>query len=297
MRTVYDVKETFQARSAQEVLALLAAHPGAVLVAGGTDVMIRLKKRKLQDAVLIGLQQVPELQGVELEADGTLSIGAGCTFDTLERHPLLLERVPMLAEACHQVGSPQIRVMATIGGNLCNGAVSADSAPALYALDAELEVMGAAGIRRIPVCQFHTGPGRTVLGEDELLLRIRISPNSYQNCGGCYLKFGQRNAMEISTLGCAVNVELTEDRTRIKRAAIAYGVAAPVPKRCYETESRLAGMKTDEEALRLLRSTVLRQLSPRDSWRASKELREQLIRELGSRALRRAIENTGGELG
>ena len=111
MRTVYDVKETFQARSAQEVLALLAAHPGAVLVAGGTDVMIRLKKRKLQDAVLIGLQQVPELQGVDLEADGTLSIGAGCTFDTLERHPLLQERVPMLAEACHQVGSPQIRVV------------------------------------------------------------------------------------------------------------------------------------------------------------------------------------------
>ena len=147
---MYDVKETFQAASAQEVLELLEAHPGAVLVAGGTDVMIRLKKRKLKDAVLVCLQRVPELQEVSLEPDGALCIGAGCTFAELERHELLLEHVPMLASACHQVGSPQIREMATIGGNLCNGAVSADSAPALYALDAELEVLSQTGGVRIP---------------------------------------------------------------------------------------------------------------------------------------------------
>ena len=202
----------------------------------------------------------------------------------------------MLASACHQVGSPQIREMATIGGNLCNGAVSADSAPALYALDAELEVLSQTGVRRIPVCGFHTGPGRTVLGPGDLLLRIRIPRASYEDHGGCYLKFGQRNAMEISTLGCAVNVALTEDRTRIRRAAVAYGVAAPVPVRCYETEARLAGMETGGEALRVLRATVLSQLSPRDSWRASRELREQLIRELGCRALRQAIQQAGGEM-
>lgn len=293
---MYDVKETFQATSAEDVLELLEAHPGAVLVAGGTDVMIRLKKRKLKDAVLIGLQRVPELQGVSLEPDGALCIGAGCTFAELERHELLLEHVPMLASACHQVGSPQIREMATIGGNLCNGAVSADSAPALYALDAELEVLSQTGVRRIPVCGFHMGPGRTVLGPGDLLLRIRIPRASYEDHGGCYLKFGQRNAMEISTLGCAVNVALTEDRTRIRRAAVAYGVAAPVPVRCYETEARLAGMETGGEALRVLRATVLSQLSPRDSWRASRELREQLIRELGCRALRQAIQQAGGEM-
>ena len=293
---MYDVKETFQATSAEDVLELLEAHPGAVLVAGGTDVMIRLKKRKLKDAVLIGLQRVPELQGVSLEPDGALCIGAGCTFAELERHELLLEHVPMLASACHQVGSPQIREMATIGGNLCNGAVSADSAPALYALDAELEVLSQTGVRRIPVCGFHTGPGRTVLVPGDLLLRIRIPRASYEDHGGCYLKFGQRNAMEISTLGCAVNVALTEDRTRIRRAAVAYGVAAPVPVRCYETEARLAGMETGGEALRVLRATVLSQLSPRDSWRASRELREQLIRELGCRALRQAIQQAGGEM-
>lgn len=293
---MYDVRETFQAASAQEVLELLEAHPGAVLVAGGTDVMIRLKKRKLKDAVLVCLQRVPELQGVSLEPDGALCIGAGCTFAELEHHELLLEHVPMLASACHQVGSPQIREMATIGGNLCNGAVSADSAPALYALDAELEVLSQTGVRRIPVCGFHTGPGRTVLGPGDLLLRIRIPRASYEDHGGCYLKFGQRNAMEISTLGCAVNVALTEDRTRIRRAAVAYGVAAPVPVRCYETEARLAGMETGGEALRVLRATVLSQLSPRDSWRASRELREQLIRELGCRALRQAIQQAGGEM-
>ena len=288
---MYDVRETFQAASAEEVLELLEARPGAVLVAGGTDVMIRLKKRKLKDAVLIGLQKVSELQGVSLEPDGALCIGAGCTFAELEQHELLLKCVPMLAAACHQVGSPQIREMATIGGNLCNGAVSADSAPALYALDAELEVLS-----RSAVCGFHTGPGKTVLGAGDLLLRIRIPRASYEGHGGCYLKFGQRNAMEISTLGCAVNVALTEDRTRIRQAAVAYGVAAPVPVRCYETEARLAGMEAGGEALRVLRTTVLSQLSPRDSWRASRELREQLVRELGCRALRQAIQQAGGEM-
>ena len=285
---MYDVRETFQAASAEEVLELLEARPGAVLVAGGTDVMIRLKKRKLKDAVLIGLQKVSELQGVSLEPDGALCIGAGCTFAELEQHELLLKCVPMLAAACHQVGSPQIREMATIGGNLCNGAVSADSAPALYALDAELEVLSRSGV--------HTGPGKTVLGAGDLLLRIRIPRASYEGHGGCYLKFGQRNAMEISTLGCAVNVALTEDRTRIRQAAVAYGVAAPVPVRCYETEARLAGMEAGGEALRVLRTTVLSQLSPRDSWRASRELREQLVRELGCRALRQAIQQAGGEM-
>ena len=288
---MYDVRETFQAASAEDVLELLEAHPGAVLVAGGTDVMIRLK-----DAVLVCLRRVPELQGVSLEPDGTLCIGAGCTFAELERHELLLKHVPMLASACHQVGSPQIREMATIGGNLCNGAVSADSAPALYALDAELEVLNRSGVRRISVCGFHTGPGGTVLGPGDLLLRVRIPEASYRSHGGCYLKFGQRNAMEISTLGCAVNVALTEDRTRIRQAAVAYGVAAPVPVRCHETEARLAGMEAGGEALRVLRTTVLSQLSPRDSWRASRELREQLIRELGCRALRQAIQQAGGEM-
>ena len=199
MRAVYDVKETFQASSAAEAVELLTAHPGAVLVAGGTDVMIRLKKRKLREAVLVSLQHLPELQNVVLEDNGTISIGAGCTFDELEHHPLLLEHVPMLADACHQVGSPQIRVMATIGGNLCNGAVSADSVPSLYALDAELELLGPAGTRRIPVCGFHTGPGRTVLGLNELLVRIRIPKASYEGHGGCYLKFGQRSAMAAFT--------------------------------------------------------------------------------------------------
>ena len=293
---MYDVRETFQAASAEEVLELLEARPGAVLVAGGTDVMIRLKKRKLKDAVLIGLQKVSELQGVSLEPDGALCIGAGCTFAELEQHELLLKCVPMLAAACHQVGIPHIREMATIGGNLCNGAVSADSAPALYALDAELEVLSRSGVRRIPVCGFHTGPGKTVLGAGDLLLRIRIPRASYEGHGGCYLKFGQRNAMEISTLGCAVNVALTEERTRIRQAAVAYGVAAPVPVRCYETEARLAGMEAGGEALRVLRTTVLSQLSPRDSWRASRELREQLVRELGCRALRQAIQQAGGEM-
>jgi xanthine dehydrogenase FAD-binding subunit len=292
---MYDVKKTFRASSEEEALDLLCAHGDAVLVAGGTDVMIRLRERKLRSAVLISILDVPTLRGIRLDEAGDLRLGAGCCFTDLTESPLVRECVPMLADACRQVGSPQIRNIATLGGNLCNGAVSADSAPALYALDARLTLRGPQGSRTVPVCGFHTGPGQTVRRRDELLTEIVLPRSAWAGHGGCYLKFGQRRAMEISTLGCAVNVSLTEDRRRLRTAALAFGVAAPTPVRCPETERRIAGAELTPDLLETVRAAVLTELQPRDSWRASRELRVQLIRELSVRALRQAVRNAGGE--
>lgn len=293
---MYDILETFRADSTQEALTILRDHPGAVLVCGGTDVMIHMKERKLCQAVLISIMEIPELKGIRLGDNGDLLIGPGTCFDDIYTDPLVRHCVPMLADACNQVGSPQIRHVATIGGNLCNGAVSADSAPSLLALDAELTLTSLDGERIVRAVDFHTGPGKTVLKKNsEILTCIRIRQESYENHGGHYIKFGQRNAMEISTLGCAVNCAMAPDGT-IADFAIAFGVAAPRPIRCPQSEQMMIGKRPGTALLKELRKAALSETNPRDSWRASLELRQQLIVELTERAARSAIKQAGGTI-
>lgn len=137
--------------------------------------MIHLKERKLRQAALVGIMDIASLQGIYLEQTGDLFIGSGTCFDSIYQNPLARACVPMLVDACNQVGSPQIRSVATIGGNLCNGAVSADSVPSLLVLNAELELTSLEGKRVVKAVDFHTGPGKTVLETDrELLTGIRI---------------------------------------------------------------------------------------------------------------------------
>lgn len=293
---MYDIKETFRAGSVEEALRLLQTHPEARLVCGGTDVMIHMKERKLRQATLIGIMEIEALRGIRLDENGDLLIGPGTCFDTIYTDPLARKCVPMLADACNQVGSPQIRNIATIGGNLCNGAVSADSVPSLLALDARLELTSLEGVRVVRAVDFHTGPGKTVLDRQrEMLTCIRIPRASYEGHGGQYIKFGQRNAMEISTLGCAVNCAMAEDGT-IRDFAIAFGVAAPRPIRCPKAEQMMIGKRPDAALLRALRSAALAECTPRESWRASLELRRQLICELAERAARSAIRQAGGQI-
>lgn len=293
---MYDIQYVLQPASIRETLEMLRDHPDAVVIAGGTDVLLHIKHRKIRQAGLITIQNIPDLQGVRLEANGDLVIGPATPFAQLERDPLLLQYVPMLAHACHEVGSPQIRVMATIGGNICNGAVSADSVPSLLALDAQLELTDLEGTTARPLEGFHTGPGKTALEPGTLLTAIRIPRAAYEGCGGCYLKFGQRRAMEISTLGVAARVRLDPETNRVADIALAYGVAAPIPLRCHKTEALLTGREVDDAFYKDLRSHVLEELNPRDSWRASKELRIQLIREQSCRAVRQALEAGGNNV-
>ena len=292
---MYDIRESYIAHTVGEAIDLLEAHEGAIPVAGGTDVLIRIRERKLKQAVLVSILNIPELNSISMEPDGTILIGAGCNFTKITEDPIICEHIPVLSEACRQIGSPQIRNVATIGGNICNGAVSADSVPPLYALDAELVLRSKAGERILPILEFHTGPGKTVRCRSEILTAIRIPRESYAGHGAFYIKFGQRKAMEISTLGCAVNVSLTEDKRHIRTAAAAFGVAAPTPVRCPKTEAMITGMEINEELYKTVKANVLAELKPRDSWRASLELRTQLIRELTGRALKEAIRRAGGE--
>ena len=293
---MYDIEQYYQAQSVADAVAALGRDPAAMPIAGGTDVLIQTREGRHAGCHLVSLHGLGELQDIRWEADGALVIGSGCTFSQITRSPLLQGRVDMLCQAVDQVGSPQIRNMGTLGGNVCNGVTSADSAPSLMAYEAELELQGPQGARRVPIGQWYTGPGKTVRGHEEVLTAVRISPQNYEGFSGCYLKYGKREAMEISTLGCAVLVKLTADRRAVEELRVAFGVAGPTPVRCPATEALAAGRVLDEALVREIGHSVLTEIHPRDSWRASRAFRLQIAKELSRRAFRQAVQDAGGEI-
>lgn len=285
---MYDIKKTYKPATVEEAVKLLNDNSDAVVLAGGTDVMIKLKARKLKEATLVYIREIPELQNISIEADGTIVIGAATVFNDIFENEIIRKKIPLLSHACNTVGSPQIRNIGTIGGNICNGAVSADSVPSLYCLNAVLEIRNSEGLKTVPISNFHVGPGKTILEHGDILTAIRIPKSSYDGFKGCYIKFGQRNAMEISTLSCAVMIKAQNNI--VKDARFAFGVAAPVPIRCYKLEKAIINMTVNEDLFVFIENNVLQELNPRDSWRASKELREQLIKTLSVRAVKQCLE-------
>ena len=294
---MYDIKNVFMAKSVQDAIEALTGNENTVLIAGGTDVLVKLRESSYADSTLVSIHRLPELNGVWLSDDGAIVIGSGTSFADLETNLILKKHIPTLAMAAGTVGGPQIRRVATIGGNVCNGAVSADTAPMLLALDALLELEGPRRKRSVCIRSFYTGPGKTIRDHNEILTGIRINIESYQGFGGEYIKFGKRNAMEIATLGCAANVRLDASKGSIEELRLAFGVAAPTPIRCPQTEAAAAGKRPTKILLAELGQMALKEVNPRDSWRASRAFRLHLARELTERAVAGAIINAGGVIG
>lgn len=291
---MYDIEKFYQAADVKDAIRALKEDQDAVIISGGSDVLIKIREGKLAGCSLVSIHGIRELEGVNLEEDGTIVIGPATTFSHVTNHKIIQTYIPILGEAVDQAGGPQLRNIGTVGGNVCNGVTSADSAPSLCCLDAILVVEGPEGAREIPIREWYTGPGKTVRCHDEVLKAIKIRKESYEGYGGHYIKYGKRNAMEIATLGCAVTVKLSEDKMHIEDMHLAYGVAAPTPIRCFETEKKVKGMELTEELLETVGKGTLQEVNPRSSWRASKEFRLQLVEELGKRALKQAVIHAGG---
>ena len=202
----------------------------------------------------------------------------------------------MLGEAVDMVGGPQIRNIGTIGGNTCNGVTSADSASTLHAYDAIMEITGPNGVRQLPIKEFYIKAGKVALEHNELLTAILIRKESYEGYKGHYIKYAMRNAMDIATTGCSVNVKLSADKKTIEHARIAYGVAAPVPMRAMSPEAAATGKPVSMETVQAFGEAALQDVNPRTSWRATKEFRLHLAKELAMKALIEAIKLSGGEL-
>lgn len=292
---MYDIGKFYQAADVEDAVRALVEDPEAVVISGGSDVLIKIREGKLAGCSLVSIHGIKELEGIRMEEDGTIVIGPATTFSHITNNDIIQKHIPMLGDAVDMAGGPQLRNIGTIGGNVCNGVTSADSASSLCCLDAVLVLEGTDGVREVPISQWYTGPGRTVRNHDEVLTAIRIKKENYQGYGGQYIKYGKRNAMEIATLGCAVSVKLTEDKKHIQDLRLAYGVAAPTPIRCHTTEEAVKGMETGEALAQAVGKGALEEVNPRSSWRASREFRLQLVEELGRRAVKQAVINAGGE--
>ena len=293
---MYDIKALYEARSVEEAVSLRLEHPDAHIIAGGSDVLIKMREGKLAGCELISIYGIDALRGVTLEEDGTIRIGSLTSFSHITKSPIIQEHINVLGEAVDQVGGPQIRNIGTIGGNTCNGVTSADSASTLLAWDAIVELTGKDGVRRLPIRDFYMKAGVVDLHPDEIQTAILIPKEAYAGYQGHYIKYAMRNAMDIATTGCSVNVKLSADKKTLEDVRIAYGVAGPVPMRCPTAEALAKGKAVSAEVVEAFGQAVLEDINPRDSWRASKAFRQHIAVELAKRALQKSIELAGGAL-
>lgn len=293
---MYDIQSIYQAKSVDDAIRALQADPSAIVIAGGTDVLIKIREGKLAGCSLVSIHNLTdELSGVTLSPGGDVEIGPLTTFRGVTFSDVIRQTVPVLGEAADMAGGPQLRAAGTIGGNVCNGITSADTASTLVALDAVLRVRGPKGERDVPISEWYQGVGRVALAPYELLVKIIIPRDNYAGYTGHYIKYAMRAAMDIATLGVSCLVKLTDDKKTVDDAALAFGVAGPVPMRAPSAEAAVRGLPI-EEAIAVIGKAALADVNPRTSWRASKAFRIQLIEELSPRALREAARKGGADV-
>ena len=266
--------------SLAEAIALLDRHgPGARPLAGGTDLVIRLRDGSIRPDVVFDVKAIPELDAGITDAGGRLVIGARAVMTDIAADPRVRRHFPALAEAALVVGSAQIRNRATLAGNLCNASPAADTAPALLVYDAVLVVAGGAGTRRIPVDELWVRSGVTTLARDELLTAIEL-PVPPEPRGSTHVRRTRRRGHDLAsvTLACSIG------RDGVTR--LAYGSVGPRPLLAVDD----SGVLADPDATETSRADVLDRLlagaapSP-TSMRASPEYRLAMLRVLGRRAI------------
>lgn len=277
--------------SLDECLAALRGDGAARVVAGGTDLLPQLKNGLLRPARLVDLSGVPELRALERGPDGSLRLGSALTARALERapEPTIAERA--LVDAAALIGSLQIRNLATVGGNLCNAAPSADLAPPLLALDATAVIAGPGGQRRVLLSEFFLGPRQTCLAPDEVLVGLVIPPRPAAS-GSAYLRHTPRRELDIAVAGAAAALTLVDGRCRGVRLALA--AVAPTPLRVPEAEAALEGEAPVPPLLERAAELAAAAARPISDQRGSAEYRRHLVRVLTRRALEQALARAAG---
>jgi len=273
--------------SVDECLKLLAERgPDTKLVAGGTDLVVQMKNGVVKPARVIDLSGIADLR-ILAPADGHgLRVGAAVTARRLELDPNIRTAYAALGESGALVGSVQVRNLATVGGNICNAAPSADMAPPLVALEAEAVIAGPSGRRRVPMASFFTGVRRTVLAPDELLLEFAV-PAPGPRSGGSYLRHTPRRELDIAVVGVASQLTLTDGVCA--KARIALAAVAPTPVRAEAAERALEGQRPTPELIERAATLAVEAARPISDQRGSAEFRRHLVRVLTRRTLTTAL--------
>lgn len=272
----------------KEAYAIVKAHgERARYIAGGTDILVRLKQGAVGPECLVSLRRLSELKGISLE-DRTLRIGGITTFRELIGSDLVQRELPVLAEASKVLANPQVRNVATLSGNLCNAAPSADSAPPLMVLETTLLLVGEKGERRVPIGEFFIGPGQTLKAHEEILKEVSVKlPSDGEQV--YFMKFG-RTSQDIAIVNGAICMALEKDE--VKSVRIALGAVAPTPIRLIRVEERLLGNRLSKALLDEVQGLAEKEVSPISDVRASMEYR----RHLSGVMVKRLIQKVTGKM-
>ncbi|MDP7643156.1 MAG: xanthine dehydrogenase family protein subunit M [Anaerolineales bacterium] len=264
----------------------------AALLAGGTDLLVMMKSRIVNPKVVVNLKRIPGLGGIAAE-NGNIRLGTLTSFLTITNSTLIRARLPALAEAAGWLGSVQTRYQATVGGNQCRAAPSADSPPALIVLGAQVHLVGLEGARTVPLDEFFTGPGQTILAPGEILTEIRV-PTPTSASGAAYLRHSVRPLMDLAIVNVAAAVVLDEEGRSFTDVRIALGAVAPTPMRAQKAEAALRGQAVDEHLLDQAAELAAGEAQPISDVRSSAEYRRAMVRLLTRRALDRALARANG---
>jgi CO/xanthine dehydrogenase FAD-binding subunit len=271
----------------EECLRVLGERGGdARVVAGGTDLLPQLKNGLLKPGCVVDLSGVAPLKSLQADKRG-LRVGAAVSARTLELDKRVQAGYTSLAESGALIGSVQVRNLATVGGNLCNAAPSADMAPPLLALEAETVIAGPKGQRRVPLADFFTGVRSTVLAPNELLVELAV-PAPGPRSGGQYLRHTPRRELDIAVVGVASQLTLSDGVC--KKARIALAAVAPVPLRATEAERALEGQPVTPERIAHAAELAVQAARPISDQRGSADFRRHLVRTLTRRTLTTALE-------
>ena len=276
--------ELVTARDSTHAVALLAEHgPSAKLLAGGTDLLVDLKFASSVPAVIVDISRAADLKGIAITDQG-LSIVALVTHTEIMRSPIIRELSPVLVEAAHTIGAVQTRNLGTLGGNLVTAVPAMDSGPALFALEALVTLAGPGGRRQMPLAEFFTGPRKTVLEPNELLVEI-IIPKKNLGKPCAFLKFGLRKGQALALVNVAASLWLDRDRNVFIEPRIALGAVAPTVIRAPRAEAYLEGRAVTAEAMAEAGRIAAGEAKPISDFRASADYRRDLIAVLTRRAL------------
>lgn len=275
-------------KTVRQALSMLESHQeDSRAIAGGTDIINKLKRRFVSTRYLVDLKAIPDLDFVVEDSQG-LRIGAVASLSDILDSPLVRRHYPIIIDAVSVMASPQIRNTATMVGNLCNAVPSADSAPPLIALQAKLRIVNSRGQRTVPVETFFTGPGKTVLTPRELVQEILI-PSPKVPSAGTYLKHMLRSEMDLAVVGVGVYLTLNSEDKTCTDARIVLGAVAPTPIRAQKAEDILKDKTIDNNLMEECAKIASTESKPIDDIRGSADYRKKIVSVLAKRAIQQCL--------
>lgn len=278
-------------RSLAEAIELKTNHPYASFIAGGTDLLVNLKRGRVRrPETLISLRSIGELSQI-IETDGRIRIGATALLTDIERHPVINKQFPALVQSIRTLASRQVRNVASMGGNLCNASPCANTAPPLLVHGAKVELIGSKGTREVRVEEIFLGPKQNSLGFDEILSAIHLTfpPSSTRSI---FFDKG-RVSMDLSLVNLAMMLEL--DGKKVTRARIAAGAVAPVPLRLRRVETLLEGDEITDERVRDAKTVAMASVSPITDVRSTADYRRHMVGVFFERGIRQLMEQEGAK--